>query len=152
TARLRATNPDVHLVAVGSGDDLPRLRNIVVELEAAARIHFFENLSPREVAACYAHADVFALPSTGEGFGLVFLEAMAFAKPVVGVDAGGIPDLVRDGVNGLLIPPNDAERLAQALERLFHDEMLRKNLGECGASLVRRDYQFEVFRQSLEQL
>ena len=140
------------MVAVGNGDDLLRLQKLAAGQRVADRIHFLENLSQKELAACYAHADVFALPSTGEGFGLVFLEAMAFAKPVVGVDAGGIPDLVRDGVNGLLIPPNDAERLAQALERLFHDEMLRKNLGECGASLVRRDYQFEVFRQSLEQL
>jgi len=106
----------------------------------------------QELAACYANADVFALPSTGEGFGLVFLEAMAFAKPVVGADAGGTTDLVRDGINGLLIPPNDTDRLTQSLSRLLQDGSLRRKLGECGAATVRREYQFDIFRNTLDQI
>lgn len=151
-ARLRATIPGLHLVAVGSGDDLPRLRRIAAERQVADQVHFLENLSQQELAACYANADVFALPSTGEGFGLVFLEAMAFAKPVVGVDAGGSRDLIRDGTNGLLIPPNDIDRLAQGLGRLLQDEPLRRRLGECGAAMVRCEYRFEAFRSALEEI
>ncbi len=151
-ARLRATVPDVQLVAIGSGDDLPRLRNIAVEQQVADRVHFLGGLSQRELAACYAAADVFALPSTGEGFGLVFLEAMAFGKPVVGADAGGITDLIRDGSNGLLIPPNDPDALARGLSRLLGDEALRRKMGACGAAMVRREYQFDAFREALDQI
>jgi glycosyltransferase involved in cell wall biosynthesis len=151
-ARLRAMIPDVQLVAVGSGDDLPRLRNIAAGEQVADRVHFLEGLSKEELASFYAAADVFALPSTGEGFGLVFLEAMAFGKPVVGADAGGITDLIRHGSNGLLIPPNDLEGLAQGLSRLLQDEPFRRKLGECGAAMVRREYQFDAFREALERI
>jgi glycosyltransferase involved in cell wall biosynthesis len=150
--RLHGTIPDVQLVAVGSGDDLPRLRNIAAEQQVADKVHFLEGLSQRELAACYAAAEIFALPSSGEGFGLVFLEAMAFGKPVVGADAGGITDLIRDGGNGLLIAPNDPDALAQALSRLLQDEALRRKLGECGAAIVRREYQFDAFREALDQI
>jgi glycosyltransferase involved in cell wall biosynthesis len=150
-SRLRDAIPELHLVAVGGGDDLGRLRKIAAEQQITERVHFLENLSQEEVAACYAHADVFALPSTGEGFGLVFLEAMAFGVPVVAVDAGGATDLVRDGVNGLLIPPNDVELLAQGLCRLIQDESLRRKLGDCGALMVRNEYQFSAFSRALEK-
>jgi len=151
-ARLRTAVPDVQLVAVGSGDDLSRLRSVAAEQQVADGVHFLEGLSQRELAACYAAAEIFALPSTGEGFGLVFLEAMAFGKPVVGADAGGIPDLIRDGSNGLLIPPNDPDALAQGLSRLLQDEALRGKLGECGAAMVRREYEFDAFREALDQI
>ena len=149
--RFRGSIPDVHLVAVGSGDDLPRLRQIAADQQITGQVHFLENLSQEEVAACYANSDVFALPSTGEGFGLVFLEAMAFAKPVVAVDAGGSTDLVRDGVNGLLVPRENIELLAQSLCRLLQDASLCRNMGECGAEIVRRDYQFSTFSSALKQ-
>ena len=74
--------PGLHLVAVGAGDDLSRLQRLVASHNVVDRVHFLENLSREEIAACYANAELFALPSTGEGFGLVFLEAMAFSKPV----------------------------------------------------------------------
>jgi glycosyltransferase involved in cell wall biosynthesis len=144
--------PDVSLVAVGTGDDLPRLRQLAVDLDIADRAHFFEGLSRSELAACYRNADVFALASTGEGFGLVFLEAMAFAKPVIGVAAGGVTDLIEDGKNGFLVPPRDVTALARALEKLLTDNSLCEAMGRCGASLVRERYRFETFRRSLEQI
>jgi len=151
-ARLRERIAGLHLVAVGGGDDLPRLRQIAADLDVADRVQFLENLSREQIAACYAHADVFALPSTGEGFGLVFLEAMAFAKPVVGVEAGGTIDVVEDGANGLLVPPHNLEELSQALERLFLDDSLRARLGQNGAGIVRQRYRFEVFEAALDEM
>ena len=150
--KLRQSIPDVNLVAVGTGDDLPRLRAIAAELHIEDRVHFLENLTNQELAACYAHCDLFALPSTGEGYGLVFLEAMAFAKPVVGVAAGGVTDIVRDAENGFLVPPANSERLVQALEKLLLDDSLRARLGRAGAEIVRRDYTFHAFRARLEQI
>jgi phosphatidyl-myo-inositol dimannoside synthase len=151
-AQLRATHPDLHLAAVGSGDDLPRLRALAASLGVSGAIHFFENLSVQEIAACYARADLFALPSTAEGFGLVFLEAMAFSKPVIGAAAGGTIDVIEDGVNGLLIPPHDPERLAQALNRLLGDEKLCAELGRGGAEIVRQKFRFSAFQAELERI
>ncbi len=151
-AQLRAIHADLHLVAVGSGDDLPRLRALAGSLGVSSVIHFFENFSREEIAACYARADLFALPSTAEGFGLVFLEAMAFDKAVVGAAAGGSVDVIEDGVNGLLVPANDPERLVQALDRLLRDEALCAELGRRGAEIVRQKFQFSAFRAELERI
>lgn len=151
-AQLRANHPDLHLAAVGSGDDLPRLRALAARLGVSEAIHFFENLSREEIAACYARADLFALPSTAEGFGLVFLEAMAFSKPVIGSAAGGTIDVVEQGVNGLLVPPNDSGRLAEAIDRLLRDDNLCAELGRGGAEIVRQKFQFSIFQAELERI
>ena len=95
---------------------------------------------------------MFALPSSGEGFGLVFLEAMAFAKPIVGTACGGTTDLVGHGVNGLLVPPGDIPKLADALESLLENHPLRTTLGRRGAQLVRERYKFEGFKTELAQI
>jgi phosphatidyl-myo-inositol dimannoside synthase len=147
-AHLRTAFPGLNLVAVGGGDDLPRLKNIAKDLNVSAAVHFLEGISRQQLAACYARSDIFALPSTGEGFGFVFLEAMAFGKPIVGARAGGATDLVDDRVNGLLVPPRDTQALAQALEQLIRDASLRTKLGQHGAQIIQQKYSFEVFQAS----
>ena len=134
------------LAAVGAGDDLPRLQKLAADLGVASAVRFLSNLSKQELAACYACADIFALPSTGEGFGLVFLEAMAFAKPIVAAAAGGSTDLVQGDQNGLLIPPHDQTALIQALDHFLRDDSLRATLGQRGAEIVRRKYRFDLFQ------
>jgi phosphatidylinositol alpha-1,6-mannosyltransferase len=144
--QLRSTHQRLTLAAVGAGDDLPRLKNLAAELGVASAVRFLTGLSKRELAACYARADIFALPSTGEGFGLVFLEAMAFAKPIVAATAGGSTDLVEHNVNGLLVPPRDQAALLQTLDLLLGDDSLRAKLGQRGAEIVRRKYRFDLFQ------
>jgi len=151
-AQLRAAHPDVHLVVVGGGDDLPRLRVLARDLGAAGEIHFLENIPREQLAACFARAEIFALPSTGEGFGFVFLEAMAFAKPVIAAAAGGATDLIEDSSNGFLVKPRDVASLAQALDRLLRDDSLRAEMGRRGAEKVRTQYRFEVFAAALERI
>jgi phosphatidyl-myo-inositol dimannoside synthase len=149
-AQILPRVPSLHLVVVGGGDDLPRHRKLAAEMSVAARVHFFEALSPAETAACYSKCDVFALPSTGEGFGFVFLEAMAFAKPVIGVATGGVTDVVEHEQNGLLVAPGDLGQLVGTLENLLTSEPLRLELGRRGAQIVRSKYRFEQFRSDLE--
>jgi phosphatidyl-myo-inositol dimannoside synthase len=151
-AQLRAEFPDLRLGAIGGGDDLPRLRQIAADLNVTDAVKFLDGLSREKLSACYAAADIFALPSTGEGFGFVFLEAMAFGKPVLGAAAGGVTDLVEDGVNGLLVPPADLPALVEALRRLLRDSNLRAKLGEQGAKIVRDKYRFEAFRERLSRV
>ena len=151
-AQLRPSFPGLQMVAVGDGDDLPRLRQVAAEAGATELVHFLRDLSREQLAACYAQADIFALPSSGEGFGLVFLEAMAFGKPVVGASCGGTTDVVEDGVNGLLVPTHNPDALAGALGRLLASDSLREQLGRRGAELVRSRYSFEVFVSCLETI
>ena len=152
TVQLRTRIAGLHLVAVGGGDDLGRLRGLVTELDAQDCIHFLEGLSREELAACYAQADVFALPSAGEGFGLVFLEAMAFGKPIVGAAIGGAIDLIEDHANGLSVLPHDKEGLVQALSHLLLNDSVRSDLGRRGAEIVQQKYGFEVFQNELRRI
>ena len=87
--------------------------------------------SRTDVGRILQRADMFAFPSTDEGFGIALAEAMASGLPCVASDAGGIPELVGDGVTGLLFPPGDVNRLAEALRCLLHDRALASRLGEA---------------------
>ena len=149
---LQSSFPEVSLVAVGGGDDLPRLRAIAVELGITGHVYFLEAVSREQLAACYAQAKVFALPSTGEGFGIVFIEAMAFGLPVVGVAAGGVTDIVQNGANGFLVPANDPGALADSLARLLGDAALRSKMGLNGAEAVSQKYGFPMLEVGLERV
>jgi glycosyltransferase involved in cell wall biosynthesis len=150
--RLRSDFTDLHLVVVGGGDDLARHVQLAADLQISDCVHFFDNLSRNEIAGCYSRCDIFALPSTGEGFGLVFLEAMAFGKPLIGAVGGGIPDVVEDGKNGYLVAAGDIGQLCQALTVLLSNEQLRVELGSKGAELVRAKYRFDGFCAELESI
>ena len=151
-AQLAPKIPSLHLVVVGNGDDLPRHERMARELGVSGRLRFFQGLSPTEIAGCYSQCDVFALPSTGEGFGFVFLEAMAFGKPVIGAAAGGVTDIIDHEQNGLLVPPDELGQLIQSLERLLASESLRLQLGRKGAAMVRSKFQFDRFRSQIEDI
>lgn len=144
--------PKLHLVLAGSGDDIPRLRELAQRSGCAERIHFFTSLSRQELAACYAHADVFALPSLGEGFGLVFLEAMAMKKPVIGAALGGIPDIVQNGETGFLVDPRDPHSLVTTLRTLLSAPDMRRRMGERGNEVVRTRFSFDRFQDELRKI
>lgn len=151
-AQLLPKFPGLYLAAVGDGDDLSRLQKLSNDLGVSGSVRFFTNLSRQQIAACYARSEIFALPSTGEGFGLVFLEAMAFRKPVIAAACGGSTDVVQDNANGLLVLPHDLKGLVGALGRLLEDSKLRMELGRRGAEIVRQQYSFQVFQSQLEQI
>lgn len=151
-AQLRPAIPDLHLVVVGEGDDLMRLQKLAAETNTSDAVHFLQGLSREKLAACYGRADVFALPSTGEGFGMVFLEAMAFGKPIVAAAAGGSTDLVEDEINGLLVPAHNPEQLANALGRLIGDDAFRSTLGRRGFERVHAQYSFGRFESGLDEI
>jgi glycosyltransferase involved in cell wall biosynthesis len=147
--RLLDAVPELHLVAVGGGSDLPRLERLALQSGVAARVHFLKPLQQEALWSAYQFCDVFALPSRGEGFGLVFLEAMAHAKPVVGGAHGGTPEIVEDGVSGYLVPHGDVAQLADRLGRLLTDETTRLRMGAQALERVRRDFTFDRFSRDL---
>lgn len=97
----------------------------------------------------YARSEVFALPSSGEGFGFVFLEAMALGKAVVGGAHGGTPDLIEDGVTGFLVNRHDSARLTGDLLRLLTDEPFRSKMGRRAREIVLTRYRFQNFQSEL---
>lgn len=148
---LRDT-PDLRLVLIGNGDDRPSLEALAMEVGAEMHLHFVSGLSREQLVACYAGADVFALPSGGEGFGLVFLEAMALRKPVVGGNQGGIPDIIDDGVTGFLVAHGDEVQLSAKLRLLLRDGALRKEMGRSGRDRVISNFRFESFEAGLREI
>lgn len=118
------------LALVGSGPAHAELE----QRFAGTRTVFTGYMAGEELAAAYASADVFAFPSDTETLGFVAMESMASGVPAVGARAGGIPDVIRDGVNGLLYTPGDLGELTERIERLFDDPDLRKRLGEAARS------------------
>ena len=150
--RLLPSIPDLQLVAVGEGDDRARLETLAQEEGVTERVRFLAGLTREELAACYARCDLFALPSAGEGFGLVFLEAMAAGKPVVGGAHGGTPEVIEEGVTGYLVPHGDVERLAWAVRTLLADEDLRRRMGERARARVQSSFLFDHFRSRLAEI
>lgn len=113
-AILRHEPSAVYLI-VGDGDDRPRLEALARETGLTDRVIFAGNVPQQELADYYRLADAFAMPSTGEGFGIVFLEAAAAGLPVVGGNRDGSVDALADGEIGTLVDPLDEEALAAAL-------------------------------------
>ncbi len=125
--------PNAELRIVGAGPELRAHRTLARDLGLTDSVRFLGEMADRDaVRREYAAADVFALPSLQEGFGIVFLEAMASRLPVVAARAGAAPEVVPDGEAGLLVPPGDPRALAEAVTRLLGDPELRARMGAAG--------------------
>lgn len=144
--------PDVQYLIVGSGSDSIRLKKLAKSVGVSDRVHFLGSVDDATLRACYRACDVFVMPSAKEGFGFVFLEAMQYAKPVVAADKGGSPEVVKDGVTGLLVRYNDVRQLAESLTRLCLDPALRTKLGEAGYMRLQENYTFPQFKQTFNDI
>ena len=150
--RLLHDWPDLELVAVGEGNDQSWLEQIAEGCGVRRHVHFYSGLSYSELAACYFACEIFALPSRGEGFGLVYLEAMARGKPVIGGAHGGVPEVIDDGKTGYLVPHGDVPQLATSIETLLKNPALEHEMGARGRERVARDFRFTVFAKSLKKI
>jgi len=150
--RLLTEWPDLQLIAVGEGDDQGWLEQIADGRGVLPHVHFLTGLTYPEIVACYQACEIFALPSRGEGFGLVYLEAMACGKPVIGGGHGGAPEVIDDGKTGYLVQHGDAGQLATSLETLLSDPELGREMGARGRERVEREFRFNVFAKSLKKI
>jgi glycosyltransferase involved in cell wall biosynthesis len=150
--RLLMGWPELQLVLVGTGDDRLWLEDFAEKNGVERHVHFLTGLSYSELAACYSACEVFALPSRGEGFGLVYLEAMACGKPVIGGAHGGAPEIIQDGVTGYLVPHGDPIQLATALHAILTDPVHAKEMGARGKARVEHEFRFNVFSKSLKKI
>ncbi|HKO03890.1 MAG TPA: glycosyltransferase family 4 protein [Candidatus Acidoferrales bacterium] len=137
--------PGVRYMVVGGGGDLPRMAEMVRQLGLESRTELTGARREDGLRQAYAAADIFVLPTQVEGFGVVFLEAMYHRLPVVAVRASATPEVVEDGVTGLLVSPGDSGELSAALIALLSDDERRRAMGEAGRQRVERLYRFEHF-------
>jgi glycosyltransferase involved in cell wall biosynthesis len=139
--KVISRHPVARLVLIGDGEERERLQHLADDLRVG---HFVRFLGLRaDVPEVLAACDLFTLPSIQEGFPMVILEALAAGKAVIASEVGAIPDVIRHGATGMLVPPGDADALADALCVLIEDEGARQRLGQSGRELVREAYDFE---------
>jgi phosphatidylinositol alpha-1,6-mannosyltransferase len=150
--RLLPRYPELQLAMVGEGDDRDWLEEHADKSGVSSRVHFLSGLSYSQLASCYSACEIFALPSAAEGFGLVYLEAMACGKPVIGGAHGGAPEVIIDGVTGYLVPHGDTEQLTISLETLLSDPALARNMGARGCQRVQHEFRFSVFAKALKKI
>ncbi|HUK43858.1 MAG TPA: glycosyltransferase family 4 protein [Gaiellaceae bacterium] len=131
--RVAARRPGSQLHLVGSGTQAP-----VVETLADVGVEWQRRIDAAEVAIALDRARALILPSAIEGLGRVVIEAFMRGRAVVGTRSGGIPDIVEDGVNGLLVEPGDASALAAAIERILDDDDLASRLGAAAGESAAR--------------
>jgi phosphatidylinositol alpha-1,6-mannosyltransferase len=150
--RLLLRWPELQLVLVGSGDDRPWLEAIARESGVHRHVHFLTDLTYVELSACYAASEIFALPSRGEGFGFVYLEAMARGKPLIGGAHGGAPEVIQDGVTGYVVPHGDPVHLATSIDTLLSNPELARQMGARGRERVHNEFRFNVFAKAFKKI
>ncbi|MEM9120067.1 MAG: glycosyltransferase family 4 protein [Cyanobacteria bacterium P01_F01_bin.56] len=152
--QLKAYFPDIQYVLVGKGGDRHRLRKLVVDLDLQANVILPGFVPDADLPAYYNLCDLFAMPSTGEGFGIVYLEALSSGKPVLAGNQDGAIDPLLNGRLGCLVPPHEREAIAKELlnilqgtypnDRIYQPDYLREQ--------AIAHFSIEQFRKQLTQL
>ena len=135
----------VHLMIAGSGPEESRLQDAARSLGIGDRVHFLGTRPQAELPGLLA-ASAVALGTSfaNETFGMMLAEASACTRPVIATDFGGFPEVVRDGATGLLVPPRDPARLADAIDRLIADPARAGRMGEAGRAFVTEQFAWPV--------
>jgi len=141
--KLRAEYPILRYLVIGGGPEEAKLRKLAGELGLEKQVDFLGRQSHHQVMEYMAACDIFTLPSWNEGFGVVYLEAMANGKPVIGCKGEGIEDFVEHGKTGLLVNPRDVDSLVEALDFLLSHPEEAKAMGEQARKLVLENYTWE---------
>jgi len=144
--------PDVCCVIVGDGSDKKRLEQKMLALGLEKNVFFVGNVSGEDLYSYYSLCDLFVLPSTGEGFGIVFLEAMYHKKACVGADAAAIPEVVSNRETGILCDVNNQDLLVDSIVELLKDEKMSKTFGVAGYQKYQKEFSFEKFQEKLEKI
>lgn len=139
--RLRRDGLTAELVLVGDGPSYTAIRNQVEDRGLSDSVHFLGRCAEEETLRAIADSDLLVLPSFMEGLPVVLMEAMALGVPAIGPRVAGVPELVEDGVDGLLFTPGDWNDLRRKLHRLMLDAPLRERLTVAGRQKVEREFQ-----------
>lgn len=139
-------NPHLRYVIIGQGPEEPAIRQMISDPALAAKVIFLTEVTDAEKWAWLEVSDIFIMPAKElangdyEGFGIVYLEANLFAKPVIAGKSGGVVDAVTDNLNGLLVDPENAAQISEAIIKLASDPALAARLGQQGQARALKDF------------
>jgi glycosyltransferase involved in cell wall biosynthesis len=146
---LRNRGLNLHVTLIGGGQELTRLEQYVEEHDLGDTVSFTKALNHTQTLAHLRRADIFALASFAEGIPVALMEAMSLGLPCVSTTIAGIPELIRSGVDGILVPPANPVALANALEQLIAEPMLRRSLGSAARQRIINQYNLPLNQELL---
>ncbi len=154
--KLRHSFPDLRYLIIGDGEDRDRLMRLVQTLGVQDRVLFVGTVKDPQLVAAYQACQAFVMPAQtivdpkapkGEGFGLVYLEAMAFGKPVIGPNVGAPVEVIHHGEHGLLVDPTEPSAVAEAIRQMMQAPERAKRMGQQARQWVLREFSFARFRE-----
>lgn len=143
-ATFHTTYPAVELWLVGDGPYRGELETLVRQLGLTESVRFLGLQERSAVCQLLAECSLFVLPSRVEPFGIAIIEALASGKPVVSTKVGGIPEIIENGSNGILVKPDDPQALYEAMRMVWDDPVLARRLAAAGQATVKRHFQWEI--------
>lgn len=150
--RAVANVPNIKLIIIGDGEQRKSLENLINDLHVEEKVSLLGYLEHSKLPDYLGAADVFCRPSVNEGFGISFIESMACRIPTIGTSVGGITDIIINGKNGILVPPENVEILTKALKRVVKDKHLSRSIAEQGLQTVKEKFTWEVVLKQMESL
>lgn len=149
-AEVIKTKPEVRLTIAGEQNSYTEiLKQKIEQLNIESFVEFSGQISYEKVHNFIAGHNLMVMPSRSEGFGVAAAEASACARPVVASNIGGIPEIILDGISGILVPPENSKALADAMLKLANDRQLCHKMGQAGYEFVKQNYDWE---KSLDQM
>lgn len=148
--RVLATFPDAHFVFAGDGPQQENLERRIAELSLQGQVHLLG--LRRDVVNVLKSLDLFVLPTHQEALGTAFMEAAAMGVPAIGTRVDGVPEVVADGDTGLLVPVNDSNAIADAINSLLADPERRRQMGEAAQKRVQRMFSRNVMVEGMVAL
>lgn len=134
---------DINLSIVGDGNYLEYYKKLCLDLNISQNVEFKGRLYGKKLVEEYQKTNAFILPSSFESFGMVLIEAMACKKPAIGSNIGGIPYVINNNINGLLVPPKNSQALAEAIIKILKNPKLAKQMGENGYKKVKANFTWD---------
>ena len=149
---------DFKIIICGNGSEMGKLKNMIKEFNLEKRVFLLGDILHSELPKYVACADIFVRPSLAEGFGIVFLEAMAAGLAIIGTPVGGIPDFLKDPstnsgqATGLFCKPENPKSVAEKIQTLIEDKLLVQKLTQNGFNLVKNEYNWDIISQKIKNL
>jgi len=139
----------VKLIIIGVGAEFERIRTFAEDIKVRSRVQFLGAMGHQEIAEYLSVGDIFVRPSLSEGFGNVFLEAMASGLPVIGTPVGGIVDFIQDKKTGLFVEPEQSEDIAEKVRYLIEHEPTKKRIAQVGQRLALQEYDWNTIAKEM---
>jgi glycosyltransferase involved in cell wall biosynthesis len=143
-AKIYDSFPELKLIIAGGGTERNSLALLAISLGLSDRVLFCGEVAREKAFELLSKCKLFVIPSRNESFGVVILEAMAFGKAVVATSVGGIPEIIKDGETGFLVPPDDPEELSRVISHLLSDERLAKDVGSRALEVIVGTYNWDA--------